>query len=461
MSKTVAVIGAGISGTTVALELEKYGMKVHLIEKGNEVVNGPPACHLHAGGNLYPEIPVEDAKELLRESIEFARRYPLGINHRPTLLCVPKDIPFELEELIDKAQELKKYYFELISQDLRNEVLGLPDNYYTLYYEDDVAKLLDKPYVEEPITHSDWLGNVVEKLVLDTLKFPIMMINEPGIALFRIAALIEEELKNSSVKVHLNSQVLGICMKEETLELLLKCEECEHFIQVDFVVNAAGYQSGAVDKLLGIYEEEMVEFKAAYLVNCTQLKTIPEIIFHGIRGTTKGMGQLTPQCGNYFQLHSMTHESTLFENGISHSCSDEKLSLNSVVENILIQGFSKEELERRTYSAVSKIGKYIKIFDIGNVVYKPFFGIQKISKGEISKRTGGVDFSENYIRIELVKYSSIINIARKIIEKILGETIEIVPLKTESSKIEEVAEAIAVRRGYPKEIAKYYLKSKI
>lgn len=51
----IAVVGAGIAGSTIALKLsEKFpSSSTFLFEAGPSLVNGPPICHLHAGGALY------------------------------------------------------------------------------------------------------------------------------------------------------------------------------------------------------------------------------------------------------------------------------------------------------------------------------------------------------------------------------------------------------------------------
>ncbi|NRA83431.1 MAG: FAD-dependent oxidoreductase, partial [Gammaproteobacteria bacterium] len=69
-SFTVGIIGGGIAGSTIALHLAQLGINVSLIESGPSLVNGPPICHLHAGGNLYREISQEQCLTLLKQSIE-------------------------------------------------------------------------------------------------------------------------------------------------------------------------------------------------------------------------------------------------------------------------------------------------------------------------------------------------------------------------------------------------------
>lgn len=62
----------------------------------------------------------------------------------------------------------------------------------------------------------------------------------------------------------------------------------------------------------------MVEFKAAYLAKWENSSGCwPEVIMHGVRDTPHGMAQLTPYSDKYFQIHGMTKEITLFENGLA------------------------------------------------------------------------------------------------------------------------------------------------
>ncbi|MFA6770920.1 MAG: FAD-dependent oxidoreductase, partial [Bacteroidales bacterium] len=72
----VAIIGGGVSGSVTALQLAKYGIDNVLFEQRENLVSGPPFCHLHAGGNLYPDISLEQCKLLMLQSIEMARLFP-------------------------------------------------------------------------------------------------------------------------------------------------------------------------------------------------------------------------------------------------------------------------------------------------------------------------------------------------------------------------------------------------
>lgn len=53
MNYTVGIIGGGVAGSTIAIKLSQLGIKTVLFEAGPSLINGPPMCHLHAGGALY------------------------------------------------------------------------------------------------------------------------------------------------------------------------------------------------------------------------------------------------------------------------------------------------------------------------------------------------------------------------------------------------------------------------
>ena len=55
-SKRVGILGGGTAGATIAIRLAALGLETYLFEKKTSLIDGPPMCHLHAGGNLYREI---------------------------------------------------------------------------------------------------------------------------------------------------------------------------------------------------------------------------------------------------------------------------------------------------------------------------------------------------------------------------------------------------------------------
>lgn len=99
---------------------------VILFEQEESVVNGPPFCHLHTGGNLYPDISVEQCKMLMQQSIEMARLFPQSIDERPTLISIHKSEKYEVSTIENRLEVLVDHYKTLIDQDSANEILGTP-----------------------------------------------------------------------------------------------------------------------------------------------------------------------------------------------------------------------------------------------------------------------------------------------------------------------------------------------
>ncbi len=125
----VGIIGGGVSGVVVALQLAELGIDNVLLEQKVNVVNGPPFCHLHAGGNLYPDISDVQCRVLMKQSIEMARLFPHSIDERPTLITVPKTEKYKVDRIENRLDMLVDYYKKLIEDDPSNAVLGRLEDY--------------------------------------------------------------------------------------------------------------------------------------------------------------------------------------------------------------------------------------------------------------------------------------------------------------------------------------------
>ncbi|WP_155487766.1 FAD-dependent oxidoreductase, partial [Vibrio harveyi] len=172
--KHIAIVGGGVAGSTAAIHFAELGFKVSVIEKGVSLVNGPPICHLHAGGNLYREISEQQCLDLLTQSIETIRLYPHSLNIRPTIIAVPYSDGGDPETLLPRLEVIKRAYQTLVAQDSRNQVLGEPDEYYKLYSKEALLQLASQAQPEQPQSIDEWCIPFAQHADLDELKYPVV-----------------------------------------------------------------------------------------------------------------------------------------------------------------------------------------------------------------------------------------------------------------------------------------------
>lgn len=469
-NKKIAIVGGGVSGATTALYLNEKGLNVTLFEQGVGLVNGPPMCHLHAGGNLYREIPDHECLALLKESIEFARFYPYSIDPRPTLVAIPLADKGTPEQLLSRLSLLQKQYKSLVNADANNEVIGSPEQYFTLYTKEDVLKLKQATICNQPKTHDEWIIPVAQSIDLEKLKFPLIMINEFGINLFQVAASATLAIqKSGNIALRVNTKINNIERHHGCWQVAFNDEkgavQQESF---DYLINASGFESGILDDFAGFPSDRFIEFKAAYLTRWSGSEARwPEVVFFGERGSVQGMGQFTPYAGGYFQLHGMTEQITLFKDGLKRSTETSAYpALPSHLLKKVKQGWKTEEIEVRTARSISHLAQYIPLFRNAEIVTPPLYGIQQIPGDDPNLRATGVSFAgECYARCEIVKASSVVNVAQQLYQKIVIALDIVESELTESYECQLVksltyedvnlqAILLANERGYPAALAK-------
>ena len=468
-NKKVAIIGGGVSGATAALYLSEQGFEITLFEQSISLVNGPPMCHLHAGGNLYRELPDQECITLLKESIEFARFYPNAIDPRPTLVAIPlvdKGMP---EALLPRLALLKEQYKSLVDDDANNEVLGHPDNYFSLYTKEDILKLKECAVCEYPKTHDEWMIPVAQNIDLEKLKFPLIMVNEFGINLFQVAASATLAIeKTTLITLSLNTKVTNISFDNKQWHLDSKYgNEAKQRQSFDYLINACGFESGILDDLADFPRDRFIEFKAAYLTRWDKSQSRwPEVVFYGDRGSKNGMGQFTPYANGYFQLHGMSEEITLFNDGLIRSTKESAYpKLPDYLLDKVKKGWIKEDVKQRTESAISHLSKYIPSFECADVITTPLFGIQQIPGDDPDLRATGVSFDgQRYARCEIVKASSVVSVAHQLSKEInaIFKRSPETPNKKLScdliqnlqyNEINNKAKSLAKERGFPSDLA--------
>lgn len=464
----IAIIGGGVAGASTALYFAKLGLDVTLIEKESSLISGPPFCHLHAGGNLYREISDKQCVTLLKQSIAFLRFYPYSIDYRPTVIAIPQSDKSTPLSLLPRLKLLTKEYQALIHKDKANEVLGKSEHYYQCYEREELEALKQQGLPKNAAkTSQEWMIAVAKHIDLDKIQFPLILVQEYGINLFRLSAGISLSLKTlESMTLHTKSIVYNIqkSASKQWIVSFLKNER-SHEENFDYLINATGFRTGKIDDMLYAPCETMVEFKAAYVSHHSEYKNIyfPEIVFHGERGTPQGMGQFTPYPNGHFQLHGMTKEITLYEDGLVSntlvSC-QAKLGQNFIEK--IEKAWTKEETQKRTHAAIEHLAQFIPSFSSAKVASKPLFGAQQIPGSDPSLRVAEVSFPKNrYARCEIVKVSSVLDMIATIKKEFihLGYIEQkdlkkaIVHLAIDENTLKNEAEAIAQAREYPKDLA--------
>jgi len=469
----VGIIGGGVSGVVTALELAKYGIDNVLFEQENSVVNGPPFCHLHAGGNLYPDISDEQCRILMKQSIEMARLFPQSIDERPTFISIPKSQKYKVDKIQDRLDMLVEYYKTLIAEDPLNEILGAPEDYYKTYSKADLIELAEQPSTEKPGSPDQWITNAIKFIDYEKLKTPITLVQEYGWNQFRLGAQAQLALnKSEKCLLKTNTEVKSIKdVRKEKVNYNWEIHTDNEVYKVNYLVNSCGFETGKIDESLHINSERLIEFKAAYVSKWQPIAgQIPELIFHGERGTPGGMVQLTPYSGDYYQIHGMTENITLFKEGLIHSNDNEaQPEFNDDINRKLFRGWENADIQTRTENAIESVSNFVPRFKSATVGGPPLFGAQQIPGNDLTLRVGEVSFPyKSYARSEIVKASSALTVANQIIDKIQEE--KIVPFIENRTKqnalldviskkeIDELAAQLAVERGYPEDLSRLIIE---
>ncbi|MEA2017441.1 MAG: FAD-dependent oxidoreductase [Campylobacterota bacterium] len=459
----IAVIGGGVAGATASLYLSQIGLDVTLFEEKPSLVSGPPFCHLHAGGNLYREISDEQCITLLKESIDLLRFYPNSIDYRPTVIAIPLEDNGKPEDLIPRLNILTKEYQTLIDEDIKNEVLGKSEDYFKIFSKEKIENLKKLNNAESPISLDEWMIPVAKNLDLETIKFPLIMVQEYGLNLFRLASEVSLSLQHlENCKLLLNTKVTNIIkIDNNSYNIEYLNDNKNHTAKFDYIINAAGYKSGVIDDFLGFKRQRFVEFKAAYVTKWEDCDTTwPEVIFHGTRGTPNGMGQFTPYPNGHFQLHGMTESITLFDKGLVKSCNKSaQPKLDKLFTNKIDNKWDEKDYIKRSKLAINHLAKFIPAFTNAKVSSKPLYGAQQIPGTNKELRAADVSFEDDrYVRCEVVKASSVLNMIDNIVKKLiqLGYTKnsnykkrDFKNITLTTIQIDKISKQICKNRDYP------------
>ena len=461
----IGIIGGGVAGASIALYLGEIGLDVTLFEKGVSLVNGPPICHLHAGGNLYREISDEQCVTLLHQSIDLLKFLPHAVDYRPTVIAVPTDDSGEPQDLCERLHLLQAEYKSLIEKDSSNKVLGEVDEYFKTFSRQEVERLQKETSKKMPKNLDEWMIPVAQNIDLDKVKYPLVMVQEYGLNIFRIAASLSLAFeKISNVTILTSTKVTDVTRDTENKSWCIEYtrNKTNYTTEFDFIINAAGFKSGEIDDMLHFTRKRLVEFKAAYVTKWEGCDTVwPEVIFHGERGTPKGMAQFTPYPDGYFQLHGMTNAITLFDDGLVQSSKESaQPKLGDKFITKIDKSWKFSDVKKRSKLAIEHLANFIPAFKQGEVASKPLYGAQQIPGQDASLRASDISIvDESYARCEIVKASSVLSMADDItkqlvrlgyLEASLQGNREFTHLKTiAEEEIEKYAKKLTLERSYP------------
>ncbi len=248
----VAIIGAGITGCSIAYELGKYNVKAVVIEKENDVSVGTTKANsaiIHGG---YDPIP----------GTKMAK-YNIKGNQYTKELCKKLDVPFQqIGALVVAFCEDEKKTLEELKE--RGKQNGVPDM--EIWDQEKLRK-------EEP--------NISEEAVA-ALSSPNVGIVSP----WELALALAETAVLNGVEIQLNTEVTGIDKENDTYKIQTNQGE----IEAKYICNAAGVFADKVNEMCNEKTFEITPNKGEYyLMDKSQGTLVNHVIFQCPNENGKGV----------------------------------------------------------------------------------------------------------------------------------------------------------------------------
>ncbi|NDC95017.1 hypothetical protein EB118_14880 [bacterium] len=389
MEKRIAVVGAGVGGVYAAIccakafrEPGSRGSNVHIdvYEKGNSILNGPPYCHLHAGGFLYPEISTIDAQILFQHAIEFALEFPDALQHKPCIIAYNKKSKYVANDLVYKCKVIH-YLYNCYYKTFGKTPFGPIDNFYYVYQRKDVDYYLKHGTFNVQNTfHDPYAKKFIDALVdINSIKYPFISVCEYVINQNMIEqTLADNFFRQPNITLYTNTFVSVDALRNA----------------YDWVISARGFYS----------VKDNVEYKSSWLIHIPRFTDFPEVAIIGERGTDNGMIQITPTStqSQVFQVHCMTKDSTIISDRIT------------VISNKCIAERGKNAITRlRTFFKNTEESK--QLFSTKNT------GGYQMVVGDIKNRVSDYKVDQNVINLRIIKATSVVAVVNKMVNELVIE----------------------------------------
>lgn len=229
MKADVVIIGAGITGSTIARELSRYNLGITVVEKNSDVAFGSPTKAnsgiIHAG---------YDDKPGTKKAMLCSKGNALWHKIAPEVGAPFKEIGSLVVAFKEEEVAVLK---ELKERGKKNMVPGLK-------IIDDREELLKK---EPNLSHE----------AIAALYAPTAGITSP----YELAMAMAENAKANQVKFLLDTKVTDLVFKESELK---EVQTNKGRIETSYVINAAGLQADDISKMAGIDKFTIAPKKGEY-----------------------------------------------------------------------------------------------------------------------------------------------------------------------------------------------------
>ena len=250
----VAIIGAGVTGSSIARELSRYDLKVVVLEKGTDVCQGTTKANsaiVHGGYDAH----IDSLKAKL--NVEGNKLYPQ--------MCKELGVHFEQNGslVLGFDNDDMKHIQELYNRGIKNKARGLK-----IISKEEVLK-------REPNINKNVVGALLCESAGIVCPFNLNI------------GLIENAVQNG-VKLKLKSKVIDIKKENEIFNIILENKDT---IKSKYVVNAAGVYADKINGLVGGNEYKISATKGEYkILDKSEGKLVNHTLFQC--PTEKGKGVL-------------------------------------------------------------------------------------------------------------------------------------------------------------------------